>query len=86
VHINAGSLILRKLFQRLPSAQDTAEVLGRSEDHPVARAWGQTLFRPPAEIDEIEPVRPGTGKGAFVVVAADRTEDDFRSPGGRGGE
>jgi SAM-dependent methyltransferase len=52
----------------------------------VARAWGQTLFRPLAEIDEIEPVRPGTGKGAFVVVAADRTEDVVRSPGGRGGE
>jgi hypothetical protein len=35
VHINAGSLILRQLFQRLPSAQDTAEVLGRGEDRPV---------------------------------------------------
>lgn len=42
----------------------------------VARAWGQTFFRPLAEIEEIEPVRPGTGKGAFVVVTADRIEDD----------
>jgi SAM-dependent methyltransferase len=42
----------------------------------LVRAWGQTLFRPPAEIDDIEPARPGTGKGAFVVVAADRTEHE----------
>jgi SAM-dependent methyltransferase len=42
----------------------------------VAGAWGQTMFRPLAEITEIEPVRPGTGKGAFVVVTADRAEDD----------
>jgi SAM-dependent methyltransferase len=38
----------------------------------AARAWGQTLFRPLAEIADIEPVRSGTGKGAFVVVTADR--------------
>jgi SAM-dependent methyltransferase len=38
----------------------------------IARAWGQTLVRPLAEITEIEPVRPGSGTGAFVVVAADR--------------
>jgi hypothetical protein len=36
----------------------------------------QTLFRPLAGIDEIEPVRPGAGKGAFVVVMADRTEHE----------
>jgi SAM-dependent methyltransferase len=41
----------------------------------AARAWGQTLVRPLAEITEIEPVRPGIGNGAFVVVTADRTED-----------
>jgi SAM-dependent methyltransferase len=41
----------------------------------VARASGQTLFRPLAEIDDIEPVRPGTGRGAFVVVTAERSED-----------
>jgi len=39
----------------------------------AVRAWGQTLFRPLAEIVEIEPVRSGIGKGAFVVVTADRT-------------
>ena len=37
-----------------------------------ARTWVQTLFRPLAETTEIEPVRPGTGDGAFVVVTADR--------------
>jgi SAM-dependent methyltransferase len=34
--------------------------------------WGQTLFRPLAEITEVEPVRPGTGDGAFVAVMAER--------------
>jgi len=37
----------------------------------VVRAWGQTLFRPLAENTEIEPALPGTGKGAFVVLAAE---------------
>jgi ubiquinone/menaquinone biosynthesis C-methylase UbiE len=46
----------------------------------VARAWGQTLFRPLAEIEEIEPLRPGTGKGAFVVVVADRMDEDGGIP------
>lgn len=36
----------------------------------VVRAWGQTLFRPLIEITEVEPMLPGTGKGAFVVLAA----------------
>jgi hypothetical protein len=39
-------------------------------------AWGQTLFRPLTESTEIEPVRPGTGDGAFVVVMADRIRDE----------
>jgi SAM-dependent methyltransferase len=30
----------------------------------AARTWGQTLFHPLAEISDLEPVRPGTGKGA----------------------
>jgi SAM-dependent methyltransferase len=34
--------------------------------------WGQTLSRPLNEIREIEPLRPGRGQGAFVVVAARR--------------
>lgn len=56
------------------SAAEVGELL-RAEGF-VARAWGQTLFRPIAEITELEPVRAGTGKGAFVVVTADRVEDD----------
>jgi len=44
----------------------------------AARTWGQTLFRPLAEIADIEPVRPGTGKGAFVVVTADRLAHGFQ--------
>lgn len=40
----------------------------------IARGWGQTLFRALPEINELEPVRPGTGKGAFVVVTADRND------------
>lgn len=33
-------------------------------------AWGQTLERPLAETHEIEPLRPGFGQCAFVVVVA----------------
>ena len=38
----------------------------------VPCAWGQTLFRPLTDITEIEPLRPGTGRGMFVVIAAER--------------
>lgn len=34
------------------------------------RIWLQTLAKPLAQIKSIEPVRPGTGHGAFVVVRA----------------
>jgi SAM-dependent methyltransferase len=33
-------------------------------------SWAQTLVRPLAETREIEPVNPGRGQGAFVVVTA----------------
>ena len=32
--------------------------------------WVQTLFRPLPEVSTLEPVREGTGEGAFVVVRA----------------
>lgn len=64
----AESLFYREAV--LYSAAEVGELLRAGGF--VARAWGQTLFRPLAEITEIEPVRPGTGKGAFVVVTADR--------------
>ncbi len=35
------------------------------------RAWGQTLAHPLPETVEIEPLRPGRGQCAFVVVAAE---------------
>jgi len=34
--------------------------------------WGQTLALPLSETREIEPLRPGRGQCAFVVVAATR--------------
>jgi len=46
------------------------EVLLRDARFTV-RTWGQTLTRPLPDIAEIEPLRPGTGRGAFVVVAAE---------------
>jgi len=35
------------------------------------RTWAQTLTRPLSEIVTVEALRPGTGRGAFVVVAAE---------------
>jgi len=52
------------------AAAEVRELLGAGGF--VDRTWGQTLFRPLMEIEEIEPVRSGTGRGAFVVVTADR--------------
>lgn len=60
------------------SATEVGEVLRAGRFR--ARAWGQTLVRPLGEIAEIEPLRPGTGKGAFVVVAADRVAQQSSSP------
>jgi SAM-dependent methyltransferase len=34
------------------------------------QVWAQTLFRSLEEIKQIEPLRPGYGEGAFVVVRA----------------
>lgn len=45
------------------------------------RAWGQTLFDPSVEREEIEPLRPGYGQGAFVVVAAERASTPKRVDG-----
>jgi SAM-dependent methyltransferase len=35
------------------------------------RNWGQTLLGGSPDIQEIEPLRPGVGRGAFVVVSAE---------------
>jgi ubiquinone/menaquinone biosynthesis C-methylase UbiE len=37
----------------------------------AVRSWGQTLSRPLPQITQIDPLRPGTGRGSFVVVAAE---------------
>lgn len=63
-------------FYREAVFYSAAEVGGLLEAQGFhARTWGQTLFRPLAEITEIEPVRPGTSPGAFVVVMAVRSRD-----------
>jgi hypothetical protein len=37
----------------------------------TVRTWGQTLTRPRPDTTEIEPLRPGTGRAAFVVADAE---------------
>jgi SAM-dependent methyltransferase len=54
------------------SAADVDGLLRRARFR--VRAWGQTLTRPLPDITEVEPLHPGTGRGAFVVVAADRPD------------
>jgi ubiquinone/menaquinone biosynthesis C-methylase UbiE len=50
------------------SADEVEELL---EEHGfVIASWAQTLARPLPEIRDIEPVRPGRGECAFVVVTA----------------
>lgn len=56
------------------SAADVGRLLQAGGFAP--RAWGQTLVRQLSGITEIDPVRSGTGSGAFVVVAAERIADD----------
>ncbi|MBN1893454.1 class I SAM-dependent methyltransferase [bacterium] len=36
------------------------------------QVWVQTLFHPLSQIHELEPVKPGSGSGAFLVVRATR--------------
>jgi SAM-dependent methyltransferase len=43
------------------------------------QTWVQTLTRPLAETTDIEPLRPGRGRGAFVVVSA-RSNKSCDSP------
>jgi len=38
----------------------------------AVRGWAQTLFGASPAIQEVQPVRPGVGQGAFVVVTAER--------------
>jgi SAM-dependent methyltransferase len=52
------------------SAEEVARLLHESGF--TISAWAQTLARPLAETREVEPLRPGYGQCAFVVVAATR--------------
>ncbi len=60
-------------FAHFHDATDIAARLARTGLEEQGR-W-QTLFRNPAEIGRPEPVRPGSGEGGFVVIAADKPED-----------
>lgn len=42
----------------------------------IINAWGQTLAHPPAELREIDPLRPGRGQCPFVVVSASSPRRD----------
>ena len=49
------------------SAEDVERLLGRAGF--AISAWGQTLSRPLARIRDVEPLQPGRGRCAFVVVS-----------------
>lgn len=53
---------------RFHSAAEVEELLAAAEFG--ERTWVQTVFRPLAEAREVEPLRPGTGRGGFVAVRA----------------
>jgi SAM-dependent methyltransferase len=63
----------QSLFYRAATFYRTAELeqLLRAARFTIS-AWAQTLVRPLAATHEIEPVRPGHGSGAFVVIRAER--------------
>jgi ubiquinone/menaquinone biosynthesis C-methylase UbiE len=54
------------------SAEDVERLLGQAGF--AISAWGQTLSRPLAEILHIEPLQPGRGRCAFVVVSARKAQ------------
>lgn len=54
------------------SAEDVERLLGQSGF--VIGAWGQTLSRPLVKIRGIEPLQPGRGRCAFVVVSACKSQ------------
>lgn len=59
------------VFYRAASFYSAAEVANLLIDAGFTpTGWGQTLTAPLAEIRRIEPLRPGYGQCAFVVVAA----------------
>ncbi len=64
---------LESVFYRDATFHSASEVNGLLRDSGFEiRAWAQTLFGGSPDIPEIQPLQPGSGTGAFVVVAADR--------------
>jgi SAM-dependent methyltransferase len=62
------------------SASEVEDML-RSAGFTV-RGWAQTLFGASPAMREPEPVRPGVGQGAFVVVHANASADRARTTSG----
>ena len=61
------------IFYREATFYSVSEVKALLNDAGFAdRVWVQTLLKPLNEIRDIEPVREGSGRGAFVVVRAVR--------------
>ncbi|PWB76996.1 MAG: SAM-dependent methyltransferase [Candidatus Methylomirabilota bacterium] len=59
------------VFYRTATFYSAAEVEALLKETGFSRlVWVQTLSAPLSEIREIEPVRPGTGRGTFLVVGA----------------
>jgi SAM-dependent methyltransferase len=57
------------LFYREATFYSTAEVVEMMKGAGFAElAFTQTLFRPLAEIEAVEPVRNGHGEGSFVAI------------------
>jgi SAM-dependent methyltransferase len=61
------------VFYRAATFYSAAQVAARLREAGFDRlSWVQTLKRPPAKVRAIEPIRAGTGQGAFLVVRARR--------------
>jgi SAM-dependent methyltransferase len=64
---------LESVFYRNATFYSAAEVAELLQDSGFeVRAWAQTLFGGSPDIPDVQPLRPGSGMGAFVVVAAAR--------------
>lgn len=68
------------VFYREATFNSVDDVEGQLRDAGFGHTdWGQTLSRPLSEIREIEPLRPGRGRGAFVVASAHTARTGVRS-------
>lgn len=59
----------KSAFYKEATFYSVDEIVSRMKDTGFSGfAFCQTLFQRPDELDEVEPVREGTGEGSFVVV------------------